>query len=217
MEKVGKEFCLDSYLDAREKAIDAVRKVASLIKAGMNESHAIELIENTLANLGAQKLWHPSKVRFGKNTVKSFREKSDPQVILKDEDIYFLDIGPVFDGHEADYGETFIVGDNEDHYKTARDAKDLFQETREAWQRQKLTGVELYDFADKRANEMGYELNLKMQGHRLSDFPHALHYKGGLKSADLVPVENLWVLEIHIRSKIGEYGAFFEDILYKED
>jgi len=217
MENVGNDFCLDSYLDAREKTIDAVRKVSALIKPGMNEAHAMTLIEDTLANLGAERLWHPSKVRFGLNTMKSFREKSEEGILLKEDDIFFLDIGPVFDGHEADYGETFVVGKKEEHYKIARDAKVLFQETREAWQRKKFTGVELYEYADKMASEMGYNLNLKMEGHRLSDFPHALHYKGGLKSADIVPIENLWVLEIHICSKDGEFGAFFEDILVKED
>jgi Xaa-Pro aminopeptidase len=217
MEKVGNDFCIDSYLDAREKAIAAVKRVAELVKPGMNENQVKEVVEEILINLGSQKLWHPTKVRFGKNTVKSFREASEENVILQEEDIFFLDIGPVFDGHEADYGETFIVGNNDHHYKISRDAKNLFQITKEAWEREKLTGVELYKFAEKQADEMGYKLNLKMQGHRLSDFPHAIHYKGGLKTVDKVPVEDIWVLEIHICSKVGEYGAFYEDILTKNN
>ena len=60
---------------------------------------------------------------------------------------------------------------------------------------------------------MGWELNLDLSGHRLSDFPHAAVYDGPLAEIDFRPSPLLWVLEIHIRDRDGKFGAFFEDML----
>ena len=54
---------------------------------------------------------------------------------------------------------------------------------------------------------------MSMNGHRLGDFPHALHYKGKLSDFSEAPFPNLWVLEIHLIDEKINRGAFFEDIL----
>ena len=59
-----------------------------------------------------------------------------------------------------------------------------------------------------------------MKGHRIGDFPHHIHYRGGLCETEKVPLDNLWILEIHIISQCGSYGAFYEDIInnnYNDD
>ena len=38
-----------------------------------------------------------------------------------------------------------------------------------------------------------------------------------IKVFDKTPLENLWVLEIHIIDKSHEFGAFYEDVLLKTD
>ena len=56
-------------------------------------------------------------------------------------------------------------------------------------------------------------LNLEMDGHRISDFPHAAIFDGSLADMDFAPAMGLWVLEIQLRHPSKPYGAFFEDIL----
>src|SRR3546814_9131023 len=57
------------------------------------------------------RLWHPVLIRIGANTVKTYRQASDPGVRLGEDDSYFIDLGLVFDGHEGDVGDTSVVGD----------------------------------------------------------------------------------------------------------
>ena len=85
--------------------------------------------------------------------------------------------------------------------------------TQEAWKQDELTGVELYEFASNEAEKMNLKLNSNMYGHRLGDFPHALHYKGKLGNQDFFPLPHLWVLEIHVLDESLGRGAFFEDVL----
>ena len=213
VENVGSKFNKALYFKAREKTIAVVEEVVSFVEVGMTELDGLDLIEASLKKYGCKKKWHPSKFRIGKNTTKAFRELSDTSVKLAENDLYFIDIGPVFDDHEGDYGRTFVVG-NEEKYTSIKEASEqIFRKTVKMFKTQKLSGHELYNYAAEEALGMGYELNMKMDGHRLSDFPHALFFKGGLNDLESTPKEDLWVLEILIRHPAEGFGAFFEDII----
>lgn len=61
------------------------------------------LIIDTFKAKGVTHFWHPTEVRISSDTVKSFREISDPNLKCVTSDICFLDLGPIINGHEADY------------------------------------------------------------------------------------------------------------------
>ena len=210
---VGQKFNLETYLAARKVARRVAFLFASHVEEGMTEDEGLEILDQLLKKNGVEKKWHPSKFRIGKNTVKSFKEKSDPDVKLQEQDIFFLDIGPIIDGHEADYGQTFTVGQNHEYAHAQKTSKLIFDQLAGEWKTNKLSGKALYERASELAQKHGYVLNENMAGHRLGDLPHALHYRGKLSDFESVPLENLWVLEVHIRHPEKEFGAFFEDIL----
>jgi len=212
IESLGEKFSLDKFLRARELTKAVVHEAASMIQVGMNESDGTSIIERILKDHGCEKKWHPTKFRIGSNTLKSFKEKSDKEITLGESDIFFIDIGPVFDGHEADYGETFVIGSSEELIDLKNVVEEVFTETRIAFQGG-LSGKELYKFAENITKKKGYILNLNMKGHRLGDFPHALFYKGKLGDIDFIPQENLWILEILIRHPEKAIGSFFEDLI----
>jgi len=213
IENVGTSFELSRLLQCRIKTISIVQKVASHIQEGMTERDCHQILEKTLIENDFIQKWHPTKFRIGKNTLKSFREESDLQIKLQKNDIFFLDIGPVYDLHECDYGETFYLGNYEPHQKISMAAREIFFEVSEIWKNQRLSGKKLYIEAGKIADKKGYILNLNMNGHRIGDFPHAIHYKGKLGETDTMVKNNLWVLEILIRHPEESFGAFYEDIL----
>lgn len=97
--------------------------------------------------------------------------------------------------------------------RCAADARKLFHIVRRKWEADNLSGKPLYDFATIEARGLGWELNLDLSGHRLSDFPHAAVYDGPMADVDFTPSPLLWVLEIQIRHPEKGYGAFFEDML----
>lgn len=213
---VREHFSLDKFLNARELTKKVVHQVQKRCFVGMSEKDGHEIIDDILNEYQCDKKWHPNKFRIGINTTKTFRAPSEEGIKLKENDLYFVDIGPVFDGHEGDYGETFVVGEDDSYLAISEASKKVFQSTRKVWLEESLTGEALYNFAKVEAQTLGYELNDRMKGHRVGDFPHHLFYKGGMIETQETPADNLWVLEIHLISKCGTYGAFYEDILSKK-
>jgi hypothetical protein len=214
IEKTAADFSLEKVMAARARAFAAMAAIAEKIRPGMLEEEAYELAKEILAACGAEKNWHRPYVRFGRNTLKKYGEPSEPGVRLAPEDVYYLDFGPVFDGYEGDVGDTYVVGTDADMLRCARDARTIFTIVREEWRKSKLSGADLYKFAEAQAARLGWVLHLGVDGHRLSEFPHALYFKGSMIDLDFVPQAHVWVLEIQIRHPGREFGAFYEDLLF---
>lgn len=212
-EEVGETFNLETFMKARKLARKVALLFASHMEVGTTYKEAFSILEDLIDKHGAQRRWHPTKLRFGSDTTKTFKEISNENFFLKKNDIYFLDIAPVFAGHEADFGQTFTIGQNPEYAKIQRASKVVFDKVSERWKKDKITGTELYDYASDCAKQEGYELNEKMAGHRISDFPHAVYSKRSLKDYEASPKENIWVLEILLKHPEKEFGAFYEDIL----
>jgi Xaa-Pro aminopeptidase len=212
-EATGPNYAAEKLLDVRERVHQAIGAISAKIAPGMTEEDAVEMARDILGEMGMRKGWHRVIVRFGANTTKDFMAESEPGVVLREQDIFFLDIGPVYGDTEGDAGQTFVFGDDPEHHKAASDVRLLWDEVREQWLMAGLTGTALYDYAVKRAGELGWELNLDLSGHRLGDFPHEALYDGSLADAGIRPRPNLWVLEIAIRHRTRPFGAFYEDLL----
>ena len=213
LEAVGPAFLKDKMLEMRAKTRGTIHAIAAACKPGMVEEDAVAMAKDLLAAGDMVRGWHDVYVRFGANTLKTFGAASDPGIVLKENDIFFIDIGPVWGEFEGDGGDTFTVGTAPDMAKCAADAKTLFHIVRKKWETTGMSGRELYEFATEEAKALGWELNLDLSGHRLSDFPHAAIYDGPMAEVDFKPSPLLWVLEIHIRHPTEGYGAFFEDML----
>lgn len=210
---VGQHFNIESMHFASAQSWKAVNRMSAEFRPGMRESEATRLGREILNDLGMERIWHPLHIRFGTNTIKTFRQPSDGDPVLGDDDIYFIDIGPVFRGHEGDVGATFTTGPDPEKNACALAAKTLFEDVRKLWLTQGKSGPELYDFAAEQAKRMGWILNLDIKGHRVSDFPHAIYKAGDLAEFDGRPDAGIWVLEIQIVHPSGAYGAFHEDVL----
>ena len=180
---------------------------------GISEDEARVAANEVFLELGMQRLWHPVLIRIGANTLKTYRQKSDPGVRLSENDSYFIDLGLVFDGHEGDVGDTFVVGSAPQKQACADAARILFHEVADAWRQQGLSGQRLYALAEQRAEAMGWRLNHEIKGHRVSDFPHAIHKAGDLGDLDASPGSGLWILEIQLAHPSEPFSAFYEDLL----
>ena len=212
LEKVGPRYSLDGMLAAREQSVRAMAAIASQLHVGMTTAQALEMATQTLQAMGASHTWHPTYIRFGDDTVRTPRQGIDPDRVLRTTDIVVVDVGPVWDGYEGDYGDTFVFGQHELHHACVKALHAVFDETRLAWGRG-LTGRELYDFAERSAQAKGWQLERNLAGHRVADFPHVLYGQDKLAEVEIVPSEVVWVLEIQLCHPTEPIGAFFEDIL----
>ncbi|MEI6205743.1 MAG: M24 family metallopeptidase [Desulfuromonadales bacterium] len=217
LEGTGEGFSLNTFLEARVKAQEAVNMIVARVQVGMLEEDANKMVVTTLQEMGSNQAFHKPYIRFGTNTVKTFGADSDPGIRLGEDDIFFIDVGPVWDGYEGDAGDTFLTGNNPEMKRCALDARAIFQAVAEKWEKEKSTGIELYQFAAKRAKYLGWELNLDLGGHRLGDYPSAEHYEGPLSEISFHPSPNRWMVEIHIRHPGHLFGAFYEDLLSEPD
>jgi methionyl aminopeptidase len=216
IEGTGSAFALDGFMAVRARTRKAVQMIAEQIKPGMSEDEAKVIARSTLSSLDMRRGWHHIIVRCGKNTTKNFMERSEPGVVLGENDIFFVDIGPVYGDFEGDAGDTFVFGDDPLHVKAKADAREIWEIVRAKWFTEQISGRELYDFAIATAESMGWKLNMDLSGHRLSDYPHSTHYDGPLAEVDFKPSANFWVLEIAIAHPDMSFGAFYEDLLLED-
>ena len=52
------------------------------------------MAKSVLVRSGLALSWHPTRVRFGVNTIKPMKQESEPGVVLQENDIFFIDIAP---------------------------------------------------------------------------------------------------------------------------
>lgn len=212
-EAVGQPFDPALMQQARTRSWAALHRIREFMRPGINEDEAIAKAAEVFAELGMQRLWHPVIIRIGPNTTKTFRDRSAPDIRLGENDIYFIDLGLVFDGHEGDVGDTFVVGHAPEQAACAQAARDLFHVVAHAWRTEGWSGNKLYNYAQERAEAMGWRFNHAIKGHRVSDFPHSVHKGGNLGDFDHTPVKGRWILEIQIAHPTEPFGAFYEDML----
>ncbi|OOG47784.1 M24 family metallopeptidase [Rhodanobacter sp. C01] len=212
-EAVGTRFDPILMQRARERSWAALQGIREYMQPGISEDEAKAAADEVFRRLGFERLWHPTYIRIGSNTTKTYRQRSDPNVRLGENDSYFIDLGLVFDGHEGDVGDTFVIGHAPERQACADAARALLREVAAAWRTQGLSGQALYALAGERAHAMGWRLNHAIKGHRVSDFPHAVHKAGDLGDLDGPPASGLWILEIQIAHPSEPFGAFHEDML----
>jgi len=213
LEGTGEKFSLDALMDVRARTRKALHLIADQVQPGMAEEEAKALARDTLKELGMRRGWHHIIVRCGPNTTKDFMEKSEPGVVLGENDIFFVDIGPIYGDTEGDAGDTFVFGDDPDHVRAKGEVRQIWNEVRDTWFESGINGKDLYDVAIETAAGYGWKLNMDLSGHRLSDFPHSAHYDGPLAEVTFRPNPNLWVLEIAVAHPDRPFGAFYEDLL----
>lgn len=140
-EKVGEAFTPERMFAVRDVTRAAIHEIAARVKPGMVEEDAVEMAQDILADKGMIQGWHDVYVRFGTNTTKTFGEASDPGIVLGDDDIFLIDIGPVLEKWEGDGGDTFVTGTDPDKARCAIDARTLFHTVRRKWRDEGATAA----------------------------------------------------------------------------
>jgi Xaa-Pro aminopeptidase len=215
-------------LDAQSKAQALFAEIEDqrLIRAGCLESEINEGIYELANRLyGITRYWHKRIVRAGCNTLAPYDE-NPPDLRIADDDIVFLDLGPVFEDWEADFGRTFVVGQDPLKHKLCRDIEGAFaQGKRYFHQHPEITGAGLYRYAQQLAAESGWEYGGRIAGHLIGVFPHEKiasdkitlyvhpqnHNQMGLPDAS--GRRRHWILEIHFVDHARTIGGFYEELL----
>ena len=81
-EAVGLAYSLEGMLHAKRMTWEAIGQIARQVKPGMQESAAREMGLQVLREMGMERIWHPLLIRFGANTLKTFKQRSDGDPLL---------------------------------------------------------------------------------------------------------------------------------------
>ena len=176
---------------------------------------------------GIKKFWHKRIVRSGKNTLCPYRENPD-NLTIQNEDILFFDFGPVFEEWEADFGRTYVIGQNSKMLKLKEDVEAAWIEGKKYFEINKdsLTGAEFYSFTCDLASRYGWSYGNEHCGHLIGNFPHEkiigeetinyIHPQNNKRMLDPDQFGNQrhWIYEIHFTDPQLEIGGFFEQLLF---
>ena len=212
-------FNLAELLTVQKRSWDLLEEIAFDIQPGITEAEGVRFVTQKLKDLGVSKSWHHPKFRIGENTVLPFSALASETRVLTEDDLFFIDLGPVFTGedgieYEGDVGKTYSLSGSPEHQKLIDASEDLFWMAGEKWRNANASGQQIYQALTELATSVfGVELKPEGDGHRIGVFPHKPVFSGSLASIDFKPSSGLWVVEIHVVDPVTKLGAFYEDIL----
>jgi Xaa-Pro aminopeptidase len=215
-------------LDAEAKAAQLFDEIErrAMIRAGVGEQQLSDEIHALAAEMfGVTRHWHRRIVRAGENTLQPFQERP-PDRIVADDDIVFLDFGPIFEEWEADFGRTYVLSDDPDKHAVRDALPRVWQAGRDYFQTHPdVTGAELFDFSVEAARAEGFGWGSHIAGHLVGEFPHK-KIAGTATEWYIMPKSNKpmrrtdpsgrrchWILEIHLLDPQRRFGGFYEQLL----
>jgi Xaa-Pro dipeptidase len=224
LEAVRTERLGDAQLKA-EQLFDEIER-RQIIRPGVTEKDVNEAIFALAKDLfGVEKHWHKRIVRSGANTLEQYDE-NPPNLTIGDDDIVFLDFGPVFEDWEADFGRTYVLGDDPLKHKLRHDIAAAFAEGKQYFhERADITCSQLFAHACSLADKYGWEFGGAIAGHLLGEFPHEripndrislyVHPENDLRmrTPDANGQPRHWILEIHFVDRARRIGGFYEELI----
>lgn len=192
-----------------------------LIQPGRMESEVNRAIfQLAEKEFGVKKFWHKRIVRAGENTLHPYNV-NPPDLVIQQQDILFLDFGPIFEVYEADLGRTYVIGNDPVRIKLAEDVEHAWYVARDYFlAHPKLTASEFYTYCVKLADSYGWEFGGEIAGHVIGQFPHInigpekyhsyLHPEN--KNRIITDETPYWIIEIHFVDKAKKIGGFFEQL-----
>jgi Xaa-Pro aminopeptidase len=197
-----------------------------IIRPGRGERETSDAIRDlAAAEFGTQRWWHKRIVRGGPNTLTIYRENPPDRPIAED-DIVFLDFGPVFAQWEADFGRTFVIGTDPVKHALCTALDEVWVAAQRHFaDRPDITGSQLYDHTCALARDAGWEFGGVIAGHLVGQFPYE---RAGLddvetriapgcdlplRRTDARGIHCHWILEVHLIDRARGFGGFVEELL----
>ncbi|MFT4055705.1 MAG: M24 family metallopeptidase [Novosphingobium sp.] len=205
--------------------LDAIEE-AGIVAPGRSE---LEVERDIYAiasrDFGVTEHWHDRVVRAGLNTLCVAGEAA-PDRVIADDDMVFLDLGPVFGDWEADVGRSYAVGDDPRKHALCADLLTTFEAVKARFEADDaMTGAQLYAIAHEEAERRGWLFGGKIAGHLVGEFPYA-RSPGDKAMRRIAPANTMrmrdpdesgasrhWILEIHLLSPDRSFGGFYERLL----
>jgi Xaa-Pro aminopeptidase len=197
-----------------------------VIRAGVSERGASDAIKDLAADLlGVERHWHKRVIRAGSNALLAYHA-NPPERVIEDDDIVYADLGPIFGDWEADFGRTYVMGDDPDKLRLRDTLPVIFDAGRTHFDSTAdITGEQLFAFMVAEGRRHGWEWGGTIAGHLVGEFPHDLAIGDAdfsritpgndrpMRGVDATGKVCHWILEVHLVDRQLEIGGFYEELL----
>lgn len=236
---VTDEISIKGFKATQELAFRAANEVQSYLRPGWSERQAAKFFEEVLRDFGVKSFFHRPFVWFGENTrfrnVRRYKDFLPSERRVLENEVVILDVAPIYEGHTADIGHSFCLGEMKDYFE-AREFLKKLRETIPLYFSQFKSGEDIWNQIDRDIHQSGYDNIHKLYpfsvlGHRLHESSEKLGeiqvlnfewnsywnlLSRGVFGQILSPhyqgeLVGLWAIEPHIGFK--EFGIKFEEIL----
>lgn len=219
---------LHELLAAERRAfalLDAI-ETAELIAPGRTELQVErDIFAIASHHFGVTEHWHDRIVRAGVNTLLIAGETAPDRTIGED-DMVFLDLGPVFGAWEADVARCYAIGDDPEKHRLVADLPRVFDAMKARFDGDPdITGADLYAFAQDEAARRGWGFGGAIAGHMVGRFPTG-RAPGDRTMRRISPANTMrmrdpeqdgrtrhWILEVHLVAPDGSFAGFYERLL----
>lgn len=219
----------EQLINAQDVSIRLFKAIEEnhLIVPGKTESQLNSEIDTlALKEFGIAQHWHKKIVRVGKNTLSAYSD-DPPDRIIAENDIVFVDWGPVVNGYEADIGRTYVLGSDPRKLKLKKDVETAWHEL-QAWYQDQTTlkASTFFQHAAQKAKDYGWEFGGAIAGHIIGKYPHEQPPDPRSLELDIHPDnpndmflrdkegnKRHWILELQFIDRANEIGAYFEQLL----
>jgi hypothetical protein len=225
MPEIQRRAALEAAQARALQLFDAIEE-AGLIAAGRSERAVEDDIRDIARrDFGVGTHWPRRIVRSGPNSITTAGDHPPSREIGAD-DIVYVDLGPVFEGWEADIGKSYALGDDARKQALVADLPRIFEIVQAHYRATPgITGMALYDFAVAAAGKAGWIFGGSIAGHIVSEFAHAQipgdkdltrispRNPGRMDDPDGQGRPRHWILEIHLLATDRSFGGFYERLL----
>ncbi|MCW2555700.1 MAG: aminopeptidase [Mycobacterium sp.] len=217
-----------SLRDAERKAHQLFDEVVArgLIVPGVTERELSDQIRNLADEMfGTRRFWHKRIVRAGVNTMAPY-EENPPNRVIDADGIVFLDFGPIFADWEADFGRTYVLGDDPVKHRLADDLPRIWEAGRAHFAANPdITGAQLFSYVTTLIADAGWGHATEHAGHLVGEFPHeringdelesyiAPANENPMRRSDAAGQDCHWILEVHLVDRQRGFGGFYEQLL----
>jgi Xaa-Pro aminopeptidase len=212
--------------DTTLQIFEAVEKNQLIVPGKTEAQLSREVCDLAFEVFGINKHWHKKIVRTGANTMAIYRE-DPPNKMIQEDDMVFLDFGPIVDGYEADLGRSYVMGNDPIKLKLKNDVEKAWYEM-QAWYKAQteVKASDMFHMAVEKAKAFGWTFTGDIAGHIVGRYPHEQPSDPNSAALDIHPdnhdnilqsdahgQERHWILELQFIDKERQIGAYFEQML----
>jgi Xaa-Pro aminopeptidase len=235
---------LRKFRKTQDLAIGAAEEISKLVRPGMTEIEAANLLDTYLRDHGVNAFVHYSFAWFGHRTrfnhCRNYKDLMPTRRVLEEGDVFILDTAPVLNGTPADIGLSFCLGDNSEFSSAMLLLEKIKKKIPGLFELNCASGQKIYQWINQIIDQQGYDSIHQLYpfgvlAHRLYEVPFEKlpgvfkpftwqaywsllsrgFYSETISGNTNINLDGIWAIEPHLGGT--DFGVKFEEMIYVQN